>query len=146
MEKFIIKDVFLDLDHTLWDFDKNSKCTFKKIFSLNKIDINFELFLETYLPINMAYWKLYRENKISKDRLRFARLNDVFIKLNINISSALICKLSDDYINYLSSFNFLIKDAKHLLDYLNSKYTLHIITNGFEEVQSQKLSNSNISK
>ena len=65
-----IKDVFFDLDHTLWDFDKNSKHTFEKILIDNEIIIDIDIFLETYIPINTDYWKLYRENNISKDKLR----------------------------------------------------------------------------
>ena len=66
-----IKHIFFDLDHTLWDFDKNSADTFKKIFIENKIDIDINVFLESYIPININYWKLYRENNISKDKLRY---------------------------------------------------------------------------
>ena len=61
-----ITDVFFDLDHTLWDFDKNSALTFAKIFKLNKIDVNLNTFLSYYQPINLKYWKLYREEKIDK--------------------------------------------------------------------------------
>jgi len=139
-----IKDVFFDLDHTLWDFDKNSKHTFKKILTENQINIDIDVFLKTYIPINTDYWKLYRENNISKDKLRYGRLNDTFKLLNINISTKIIYKLSDDYIKHLSSFNFLIDDTIPILKYLDSRYKLHIITNGFQEVQNFKLINSGI--
>ena len=139
-----IKDVFFDLDHTLWDFDKNSKHTFKKILVDNEINIDINVFLETYGPINTDYWKLYRENNISKDKLRYGRLNDTFKVLNIDISTKIIYKLSDDYIKHLSSFNFLIDDTIQILKYLDSRYKLHIITNGFQEVQNLKLINSGI--
>ena len=56
MKKF--KDVFFDLDHTLWDFDKNSKHTFKKILNDNKINVDLDDFLATYIPINSDYWGL----------------------------------------------------------------------------------------
>lgn len=138
------KHIFFDLDHTLWDFDKNSKFTFKKIFQLNNIDMDIEFFLNTYLPINVDYWKLYRENNISKKDLRFGRLRDTFKSLRLDISTKLIHKLSEDYIEYLSTFNFLIEDTVKVLEYLNNEYTLHIITNGFKEVQNKKLLNSNI--
>ena len=75
-----ITDVFFDLDHTLWDFDKNSALTFEKIFELNNIDIDITQFLFYYEPINLNYWKLYREEKIDKASLRFGRLNDAFLK------------------------------------------------------------------
>ena len=81
------KHIFFDLDHTLWDFDKNSALTFEKIFSLNGIEIDLNSFLEVYVPINFNYWKLYREEKIDKKNLKFARLNDTFKALELKISS-----------------------------------------------------------
>ena len=140
----IFKDIFFDLDHTLWDFDKNSKYTFKKIFNDNKININLDVFLTTYIPINNDYWKLYRENNISKDKLRYGRLIDTFKALEIDVSTKIIHKLSNEYIKYLSSYNFLINHTIPILKYLGSKYNLHIITNGFQEVQNLKLINSRI--
>ena len=138
------KDIFFDLDHTLWDFDKNSKYTFKKILNDNKINIDLDIFLKTYIPINNDYWKLYRENNISKDKLRYGRLIDTFKALDRDVSDKIIYKLSDDYIKHLSSFNFLIDETIPILKYLDSKYNLHIITNGFQEVQNLKLINSGI--
>ena len=73
-----ITDVFFDLDHTLWDFDKNSALAFEKIFGINKIDIDLNDFLLRYNAINLQYWKLYREEKIDKELMRFGRLNDTF--------------------------------------------------------------------
>jgi putative hydrolase of the HAD superfamily len=52
------KHLFFDLDHTLWDFDKNSALTFEYIFKINSIEVNLNTFLEVYMPINLAYWKL----------------------------------------------------------------------------------------
>jgi len=72
----IIKHVFFDLDHTLWDFDKNSGLTFQKIFKLNAIDTKLKDFLEVYEPINLKYWKLYREERVTKSALRYGRLKD----------------------------------------------------------------------
>lgn len=138
------KDIFFDLDHTLWDFDKNSKYTFKKILNHNKINIDIDVFLTTYIPINSDYWKLYRENNISKDKLRYGRLSDTFKALDRDVSTKIIYKLSDDYIKHLSSFNFLIDETIPILKYLDSRYKLHIITNGFQEVQNLKLINSGI--
>ena len=138
------KDIFFDLDHTLWDFDKNSKYTFKKILNDNKIDIDLDIFLTAYIPINNYYWKLYRENNISKDKLRYGRLMDTFKALKRDVSTKIIDKISDDYVKYLSSFNFLIDETIPILKYLDSKYKLHIITNGFQEVQNLKLINSGI--
>jgi putative hydrolase of the HAD superfamily len=141
-----ISHVFFDLDHTLWDFDKNSALTFTKIFSINNLEINIDEFLEVYVPINFQYWKLYREEKIDKDKLRYGRLNDAFNILQIEVKRNMIYKLSDDYITYLCTFNNLFEGTMEILEYLYSKYQLHIITNGFKEVQQGKLNNSNINR
>lgn len=139
-----ITDVFFDLDHTLWDFDKNSALTFEKIFKLNGVNVDSKEFLMHYETINLAYWKLYRDDKIDKASLRFGRLNDAFLAIDIKLDRALIHKLSEDYITHLTTFNHLFENTIEILDYLRLKYNLHIITNGFKEVQHKKLSQSNI--
>ena len=139
------KHIFFDLDHTLWDFDKNSSLTFKKLFSLYDINVNLKSFLKVYEPINLKYWKLYREEKIDKVNLRYFRLKDTFDALEIDISDRLINDLSDEYIKFLSTFNHLILGSLDILKYLHPKYKLHVITNGFQEVQRGKLEKSGIS-
>lgn len=139
-----IQHVFFDLDHTLWDFEKNSALTFEKIFLENNVDIKIEDFLEVYVPLNLKYWKLYRNEKVSKEELRYARLKKSFDAVNYVISDTLIDKLAIDYIESLADFNHLFEGTFELLDYLKEKYTLHIITNGFEEIQSKKMINSKI--
>ncbi|WP_304386812.1 YjjG family noncanonical pyrimidine nucleotidase [Mariniflexile sp. AS56] len=139
-----ITDVFFDLDHTLWDFDKNSELTFDKIFKMNAVDVDLHEFLLHYRDINFEYWKLYRDAKIDKEVLRFGRLKDTFVAANIDVEDAMIRKLSTDYISYLTDTNFLFENTIEILDYLSQKYNLHILSNGFEEVQSKKLIKSNI--
>lgn len=139
-----IKDVFFDLDHTLWDFDKNSALTFQKIFNENNIDIQLDRFLKIYEPLNLNYWKLYREEKIDKASLRYGRLSDTFKELKYAVTDDLIHKLSEDYIAFLTTYNHLFDNAVEILDYLNPNYNLHIITNGFKEVQYGKLEKAKI--
>jgi len=141
-----IKHIFFDLDHTLWDFKKNSSLTFKFLLEKYNIPIDLERFLEIYMPINFSLWKLYRDEKISKEYLRHNRLKSAFEKLNINVSSVIIDQMSDDYVAHLPDHNFLVKDTLLVLDHLKEKYKLHIITNGFTEVQKKKITNSNLDK
>ena len=140
-----ITHVFFDLDHTLWDFDRNSALTFEKIFAKRQIQLTLSDFLAVYEPVNLRYWKLYREAKIDKVDLRYHRLKDVFTELNYPISYDAIHDISDDYIKYLTTFTHLIEGTIEILDYLYGKYQLHIITNGFEEVQHSKMNHSKIS-
>ncbi|WP_369413804.1 YjjG family noncanonical pyrimidine nucleotidase [Abyssalbus ytuae] len=142
--KSFITDVFFDLDHTLWDFEKNSALTFRKIFLDNSINIELAGFLEVYIPKNLEYWKLYREEKITKEKLRFFRLKDTFDILGCVVNDETIYKLADEYIENLPQNNFLLNGTLEILNYLKPNYHLHIITNGFEEVQKSKLNNSQI--
>ncbi len=139
-----IKHLFFDLDHTLWDFETNSKKAYEYIFKQNKIDVNIDTFISIYEPINHSYWKLYRNEKISKKDLKFARLNDTFKQLNFSISDTTILLLAEEYLQNLSNYNTLFDGTIELLTYLKPKYKLHIITNGFHEIQSAKLNNSKI--
>ena len=140
----LITDVFFDLDHTLWDFDKNSALTFQKLLTAHDVKVDLVKFLEVYVPLNQAYWKLYREEKITKSELRFARLNETFETLGYKASTTLIDTLASEYIQHLSSYNHLFPNTVEILNYLKPKYKLHIITNGFQEVQEKKLKNANI--
>lgn len=144
MFKDLITDVFFDLDHTLWDFEKNSALTFEKILKENNVCIDLPDFLEVYVPANLSFWKRYRENQITKDELRYQRLKTVFDALNFPISDATIHLLAEEYILHLSSYNHLFPNTIEILDYLRPKYRLHIITNGFKEIQDKKLKNANI--
>lgn len=144
MEKSKIENIFFDLDHTLWDFEKNSSITFSKLLNKYSIDVNFQEFLKIYKPINFKYWKLYREEKISKEFLRFNRLKSAFDELKIKVSADVIDEISADYIKFLPENNFLINNSFYILNYLKKKYKLHIITNGFTDVQNKKMKNSGL--
>lgn len=138
------KHIFFDLDHTLWDFDKNSAFAFELIFEKHQISVSVNVFIQHYLPINQEYWRLYQTNQVSHEHLRYYRLKDSFDALNYVVDSTLIHKLSEDYIQYLPENNHLFDGAVEVLDYLSNHYKLHIITNGFSQVQTRKLQNANI--
>lgn len=141
-----IKHIFFDLDHTLWDFEKNSALAFEKIFQELNFDINSQQFMDIYNPINVAYWKLYEKNEIDQETLRISRVKDTFEALNFEISLDQINTISYLFIEYLTSNNHLIEGTIETLDYLKDKYVLHIITNGFSFVQDVKLQKSNLDK
>lgn len=139
------KAIFFDLDHTLWDFERNSAMAFEFIFKKHNLAIDCAAFLEAYVPVNAAYWKLYRDDKITQHELRYGRFRETFSKMDIAVSDEQIEILAHEYITHLPTFNHLYDGAVEVLDYLKEKYSLHIITNGFHEVQAGKLLNSNIS-
>lgn len=146
MRNSSITDVFFDLDHTLWDFDRNSALAFARVFQKHKIDLPLTDFLKEYEPINLIYWKKFREETVSKEQLRRGRLTDTFDIFKIQFPIETIDALATCYIEELPVDNHLFLDTVEILEYLSKKYNLHIITNGFEEVQYLKLHNSGIKK
>lgn len=139
-----ITDIFFDLDHTLWDFEKNSALTFEKILLAHQIEVQLPDFLEVYVPVNQEYWKLYREERVTKEELRYQRLKKTFDTLTLPIADETIDSLAHDYIAHLSSFRHVFPQTVEILEYLRPIYKMHIITNGFTEVQYKKLKNAEI--
>lgn len=139
-----IKHIFFDLDHTLWDFDKNSEKAFEIVLQnyLSKFDIS--AFMNVYNPINQACWALYQKDLITHQELRYKRLKDTFDRLTISVNDDEIDRISEEYIEHLPNSNHLFDGCVETLEYLHQKYKLHIITNGFAEVQFKKISNSGI--
>ena len=141
-----IKHIFFDLDHTLWDFEANSDIAFQTIFKKYNVGIVLQKFLNYYRDINQNYWELYRNDKISKEELRIGRLKDTFVKIKQKFDNELLNNLSIEYIEVLPNNNKLFEGTHEILEHLYPKYRLHIITNGFNEVQYKKLDNSGLSK
>jgi putative hydrolase of the HAD superfamily len=137
-----ITDIFFDLDHTLWDFDRNSEMAFDRIFKSKFPEIKCQDFIQKYIPINQACWKLYQNDAITHLELRYNRLKFSFDALNFVISDADIDQIANDYIEFLTENNHLFDGTIEILDYLKSKYKLHIITNGFATVQEKKINNA----
>jgi len=137
-------DIFFDLDHTLWDFEKNSEITFNLIFDKHNINIDIVPFMKIYKPINMKYWDMYRKNQIDSENLRYFRLKEVFDALKIKSDKKLINLIAKEYIDNLSNQIHLFPDTIRILNYLANKYRLHIITNGFEKIQHKKIKTSKI--
>ena len=144
MNKSTIKALYFDLDHTLWDFEQNSALAFEALFKQYDIGLELDSFLNVYIPNNIAYWRLYREGKIDKEKLRYERLKTVFDQLNYKASDALIFDMADAYIQTLPEYNTLFPGAISILEALKPHYAMHMITNGFKDVQHFKMKNSGL--
>jgi putative hydrolase of the HAD superfamily len=138
------KAVFFDLDHTLWDFEKNSALVFEVILEKYKIRVDVAEFIKHYSLINANYWKLYRDGHITQQELRYGRLKETFDTVGYETDDELLNILSEEYITRLPQNKHLHEGAIEILEYLKPKYSLHIITNGFHEAQEGKLKHSNI--
>tara|TARA_B100000614_G_C14471233_1_gene462604 strand:+ start:365 stop:1084 length:720 start_codon:yes stop_codon:yes gene_type:complete len=138
------KHVFFDLDRTLWDFDSNSKNALLEIFeelNLNKIFQTFDRFYNAYVAQNARLWSLYVDGELSKEILRYERFNATLKQFNVdNIEMAK--KMGVMYVTISPLQKKLFPGTVACLEELKSiGFQLHIITNGFEEVQYIKLEN-----
>ncbi|MAR40349.1 MAG: noncanonical pyrimidine nucleotidase, YjjG family [Flavobacteriales bacterium] len=136
------KHIFFDLDRTLWDFESNSHETLLEIcekYDLKNLGIlNYIQFIKEYKIINKKLWNLYRLDKISQKDLRRERFQQTLELYNIK-NSNLSEKIGEDYIEICPRKTKLYPYTFEVLDYLKSKYQLHIITNGFHKTQHIKL-------
>lgn len=144
-----VEHIFFDLDHTIWDFDRNSTETLGEIFDEFNIEeqgVNKERFIATYRTVNGQYWKRYRDGKIDKQMVRFGRFTDTLKRLKVANHESLGKRIGDLYVERGPHKTNLFEGAHEALRYLADHYPLHIITNGFKEVQHIKLSGSDLTQ
>lgn len=143
------KHIFFDLDKTLWDFEKNAAEAFTEIFEKFNLKSkgvkNLEEFVNSYLKHNDELWALYRIGKIEKEYLRWRRFEVTLNDFGID-DPALALQIGNEYVTISPRKTNLFPNTITCLEYLKNRYPLHIITNGFEEVQFTKLNNSNLSQ
>lgn len=136
------RHVFFDLDHTLWDFARNSEETLRELHTELQLDAAgagpADVFLEHYLKHNHYCWAQYRAGQLTKEQVRVDRFTYTLHDFGVK-KKDLAYTLADEYVARSPHKPHLIPYALATLDYLQKKYTLHIITNGFEEVQFTKL-------
>jgi putative hydrolase of the HAD superfamily len=137
-----IQHIFFDLDNTLWDHRRNAYLTIKALFTKEEItlkyNINFDEFHSVYHEINEKLWEQIRDGEIDKSYLRKHRFYDTFNRFGID-NLELSMYFEEHFLDKILNFNHLVEGAEIILEYLKSKnYTLHIISNGFQEVTERK--------
>ena len=142
--------IFFDLDNTLWDFDKSSILAFEKIYEIFQL-INYNIpsaahFHHTYFEHNNRLWELYRQGKIDKEFLKDERFRLPLKDYGI-INDNLAHDLGESYTDFAARMVALVPNTIEILSYLKEKnYNIHLITNGFLEVQSIKMQASGLDK
>lgn len=140
------KNIYFDLDNTLWDFESNAREAFKEIFDIYQLwdrITDFEKFISTFTSCNEQLWEKYRQGQIQKEALRIERFHLTLKQLDIK-DNFISRQISEAYLKLVPQKSNLVRYAYEVLDYLKSKYNLFILTNGFHETQNAKLINSGI--
>jgi len=148
LNKSSIEHIFFDLDHTLWDFDTNSRVAINQMFlEFELVSLGFtpDEYFPVYKRCNEYCWSQYRKNLMNKDLLRhqrfFLSLKDFGV-----VDRQLAKKLGKRYVDISPNQTALMPGTKEILEYLHPKYKMHIITNGFQEIQFLKMKNTGIDK
>lgn len=141
------KHILFDLDHTLWDFEKNSEETLLVLFDEfqlgNHGKFDFQSFYNKYKFVNVRLWDLYNKGKIGQKELRSTR----FVKTLTGLGLAkheVPAGISEAYTEMCPTKKAVFPYTYDVLSYLQVKYDLHIVTNGFKEIQKIKMTASDL--
>jgi putative hydrolase of the HAD superfamily len=143
------KHLFFDLDHTLWDFEANSRQTLQELYHTLGLAgrgvTDFDHFHKQYIVHNDKLWDRYRNGFIKVDELRWKRMWLTLLDFKIG-DEPLARRMGEEFLEALPTRNILFPYTVEILTYLRGKgYQLHLITNGFQKTQHSKLEYSGLS-
>jgi putative hydrolase of the HAD superfamily len=144
-----IRHLFFDLDHTLWDFEKNSKICIRQIYEHHRNifpeHVGFDLFFQKFSTINSTMWKQLDLSQITHEYLRTFRFQKVLKALNVEINESFSLELNQMLLDLLPHQYHLMDDAFETLEALAERgYNMHIISNGYHDVQVRKMKSGGI--
>jgi YjjG family noncanonical pyrimidine nucleotidase len=146
MKKY--QNLFFDLDHTLWDFEKNAKDAIQTMYARFELAAkgcdDFEIYFENFSIINKNLWKLLDAKQITHLDLRTRRFKEAAEASNLYIDESLSLAMNEAFLELLPLGKNLIEGTMETLEALSNNYTLHLLTNGYLAVQEQKVKSSGI--
>jgi len=138
----LTKHIFFDLDHTIWDFDRNAQETLLELYEVHQLKAlglhSAEDFISLYTENNHRLWAQYHLGQITKDVLRAERFRSTFLTLGVHPDHVPL-QFEEDYVRLSPTKTNLFDGAEKVLTYLKEKYHLHIISNGFKETTLTKM-------
>mgnify|MGYP000266123001 CR=1 FL=1 len=142
------KNLFFDLDDTIWAFSQNARDTFEEVYQKYSFDRYFDSFdhyYTLYQQRNTELWIEYGEGKITKDELNRQRFFYPLQAVGVE-DEALAEQFSKDFFAIIPTKSTLMPHAKEVLEYLAPKYNLYILSNGFQELQSRKMRSAGVDR
>lgn len=142
-----IKTVFVDLDDTIWWTAENSKVAMRMLFAEAGLErlCAYGQFYELYMAKNDELWEMYHYGKIGREYLLLERFRYVLEAFGCEGDlQALSDRLNGRYLDILSAQSRLVPGARELLEYLNGRYDVNVLSNGFKSVQWRKLRSAGV--
>ncbi|MBQ5662891.1 MAG: YjjG family noncanonical pyrimidine nucleotidase [Bacteroidaceae bacterium] len=140
--------LFIDLDDTLFDFTGASREAFHETYDLLRYErffSSFDHFLALYEPRNKELWQEYNAGKINKAQLNKIRYNYPLEAVGYP-DEELGARFGAEALGRIPHKNMLLSGALELLEYFAPKYRMFILSNGFVELQSQKMATTGLTK
>lgn len=146
--------LFFDLDHTLWDFESNSRAVFHELFRLRLEPYDPQMSVhraqDRYESINADLWSDLRRGAITKADVRRLRFELLLQEVLPHVESdrrRIVSELLEvEFVQQTPQQKRLMPGAAEAVQRLHGRYSLHIITNGFPESQYTKLKYSGLEK
>lgn len=145
------KAVFIDWDDTIGDFRHAAQQALRAVFTEYELTAyydTFEQFYDLYHQHNIELWGLYGVDKVTKEYLSFDRFFYPIMmaprppKAEEAIAKAL--PLSREFAQRTTDYFALLPDAAEVVRALAARYPLTVLSNGFVEVQYQKVNKSGL--
>lgn len=138
----MIKAVLIDIDDTIFDFEKCSKNSFLK--TLEKFNLKFK-------EEDFSYFNNVNDILWTKQKLGEINIKEVFIKrdylmdkyFNLDIEKGLF---NDLFVKFLYDEIEMVDGIEDLLLYLSDKYKIFTASNGIYKMQENRLKKSNLDK
>lgn len=137
------KDIFIDFDDTIYDTRGNAELALHELYEHFNMERHFERyedFSTPYWNANVELWTQYSRGEIDRDYLMVERFRrPLACGCGFDTSRENCLRVSDVFLDLCSCKPGINDGARELLDYLQSRYRLHLCSNGFHEVQFKKL-------
>lgn len=136
----MIKNILFDLDDTIFDFGKEEKMALSKTLQMLKIPVTEEN-IEKYSTINLALWKQLEKGMLTREEVKIRRFEEFFHWLGVNVNET--AKRVDEYYrNELGQHPTYLRNAKEVLEELQGKARLYLVTNGAAATQKKRIEKS----
>ena len=142
------KNLFFDLDDTLWAFTQNARDTFEELYDKYRYDRffhSFQHYYTLYQQHNLELWAAYGRGQLTKDELNRQRF--LYPLEAVGAGDAELAKaFTDDFFTLIPTKSGLMPHAREVLEYLHPRYNLYILSNGFQELQCRKMRSAGIDR
>lgn len=142
--------IFFDLDDTLWNFSQNSTASLHALYDispiLRKLFKDKQEFIDTYHTHNERMWELYSMGKVTTAQLKEERWRRTLSTKQFEVLTAVCEELERTYLDILARQKIEMDYAHTLLNELQKKCIIAVISNGFSDTQYKKIRYSGLGR